>query len=85
MNKLVTLFIAAAISTACSAFAADNTLNMMDTNSDGLISETEYRKHHERMWKIFKKNKDGLVTIQAMERAPGMRKDDKITADCKKD
>ena len=86
MNRLVVaLFTAAAIGAGSTALAADNTLQMMDTNSDGMISETEYQKHHERMWKIFKKNKEGLVTIQDMERAPGMRKDDRITTDCKKE
>jgi Ca2+-binding EF-hand superfamily protein len=84
MNRLVsTLFTAAAICASSSAFAIDNTLKMMDTNGDGMISETEYMKHHERMWKIFKKNQDGLVTIQDMERAPGMRKDLKMMKDDK--
>jgi Ca2+-binding EF-hand superfamily protein len=76
MNRLVSaLLTAAAIGIASSNVAADNTLKMMDTNSDGMISETEYMKHHERMWRMFKKNQDGLVMIQDMERAPGMRKD----------
>jgi Ca2+-binding EF-hand superfamily protein len=80
MNKLVfTLSTAVAIGVLSIALAADNTLKMMDTNSDGMISQTEYMKHHERMWKIFKKNNEGLVTIQDMEKAPGMRKD------CKKE
>jgi Ca2+-binding EF-hand superfamily protein len=63
---------------APAALAADNTLKMMDTNGDGLISKAEYMKHHERMWGVFKKNKDGLVTIEDMKRAPGSgaKKDD---------
>jgi hypothetical protein len=79
MYRLVSaLLTAAAIGIASSAVAADNTLKMMDTNSDGMISETEYMKHYERMWKIFRKSQNGLVMIQDMERAPGMGKCDKM-------
>lgn len=86
MNKVVfALFSSAVMSAASSAFAADNTLKMMDTNSDGMISKQEYMKHHERMWGVFKKNKDGLVAIQDMEKAPGMvKKDDKAMKEGKK-
>jgi hypothetical protein len=56
---------------ATAAIAADNTLKMMDTNGDGLISKAEYLKHHERMWAVFKKNKDGLVAMDDMKKAPG--------------
>jgi Ca2+-binding EF-hand superfamily protein len=84
MNRLVSaLLTAVAIGIASSAVADDNTLKMMDTNGDGMISETEYMKHHERMWKMFKKNQDGLATIQDMERAPGMKKCDKMMKDDK--
>jgi Ca2+-binding EF-hand superfamily protein len=84
MNRLVSaLLTAVAIGATSSAFADDNTLKMMDTNGDGMISETEYMKHHERMWKMFKKNQDGLATIQDMERAPGMKKCDKMMKDDK--
>jgi Ca2+-binding EF-hand superfamily protein len=69
----------ATVSTVTSAFAADNTLKMMDNNNDGLISKTEYMKHHERMWAVFKKNKDGLVTFEDMKRAPGATKSDDKT------
>jgi Ca2+-binding EF-hand superfamily protein len=84
MKRLVSsLVVVAATSFApAAAWAADNTLKMMDTNGDGLISKTEYMKHHERMWAVFKKNKDGQVTLEDMKRAPGAAKSD---ADPKKD
>jgi Ca2+-binding EF-hand superfamily protein len=44
---------------------------MMDTNGDGMISKAEYLKHHERMWAVFKKNKDGLVAMEDMKKVPG--------------
>jgi Ca2+-binding EF-hand superfamily protein len=64
---------------SATAGAADNTLKMMDTNGDGLISKSEYMKHHERMWGVFKKNKDGQVTMEDMKRAPGAAKSDADT------
>ena len=85
MNRLVyALSAVAAIGVVASAIAADNTLKMMDTNNDGMISKAEYMKHHERMWGVFKKNKDGLVSIEDMKRAPGgTGKDDKTMKDSK--
>jgi Ca2+-binding EF-hand superfamily protein len=73
MNKLLyALCAAAAMSVAApAANAGDNTLKMMDTNGDGMISKAEYMKHHERMWAVFKKNKDGHVAMEDMKRAPG--------------
>ena len=83
MNRLAyTCFAAAAVGAATFVSAADNTLKMMDTNADGMISKSEYMKHHERMWEIFKKNKKGLVTIDDMKKAPGGAwKDDKSVKD----
>lgn len=73
MNKLLyTLCTAAVLGVATpAASAADNTLKMMDTNGDGMISKTEYIRHHERMWAVYKKNKDGQVAIEDMKKAPG--------------
>jgi Ca2+-binding EF-hand superfamily protein len=73
MNKLLYALCAAAAMglAAPTVNAADNTLKMMDTNGDGMISKTEYMKHHERMWAVFKKNKDGLVAMEDMKKAPG--------------
>jgi Ca2+-binding EF-hand superfamily protein len=71
-NLFYALCAVAAMGVAAPAVnAADNTLKMMDTNGDGMISKTEYLKHHERMWAVFKKNKDGMVAIEDMKKAPG--------------
>ena len=78
MNKMIYTIFAAVASAASPAFGADNTLKMMDANSDGMISKAEYMKHHERMWGILKKNNDGLVKLEDMKKAPGGAwKDDK--------
>ena len=85
MNRLLYIFFAvAAVGATTLVSAADNTLKMMDTNGDGLISKAEYMKHHERMWAIFRKNKDGLVMMEDMRKAPGGAwKDDKSVKDVK--
>ncbi len=51
------------------AFAMDPMMDMkaMDTNGDGMISKTEYMKHHEAMWAKMKKNSSGSVSMKDMQ------------------
>ncbi len=80
MNKLIaTLYTAALIGAAATATAMDGmkdgcpgmhmkgmSMKMMDTNQDGMISETESMNHHKIMWGKMKKNKDGMVMMKDM-------------------
>ena len=80
MNKLIaTLCTAGLIGAAVTATAMDDmkggcpemhmkgmSMKMMDTNQDGMISETEFMNHHKMMWAKMKKNKDGLVLMKDM-------------------
>jgi hypothetical protein len=79
MNKWIAMLYAATLLGAGAASAMDNmkegcpgmhmkgmSMKMMDTNKDGLISETEFMDHHKMMWTKTKKNKDGLVPVEDM-------------------
>lgn len=69
MNKLTTsLCTAALLSVSAAAVAMDDDhMKMMDANSDGMISKTEYMNHQTMMWGKMKKNKDGMVMMSDMK------------------
>lgn len=70
MKTSLSCIAAAGLMMALSAQAADpvvgttktNVNNMVvDTNGDGVISKSEFTKHHDKMWNDMKKNSNGMV------------------------
>ena len=42
-------------------------MQMMDVNSDGMISKEEFMKHHESMYDKMKKDSNGMVSMKDMQ------------------
>jgi len=89
MNKLILMLTGGALlGTAAWSFAADpmptkntNTAmdpKMMDVNKDGMISKTEFTKHHEAVYDRMPKNASGQVMMKGMEMAQSEMHDGKM-------
>ncbi len=45
-------------------------MKMMDANSDGMLSKTEFMAYHEKMWLGMKKDANGMVDAKMMATMP---------------
>lgn len=85
MKTFLSGIAAAGLMMAWSAQAADDTYGttktnankmnvnnmVVDTNGDGVISKSEFTKHHEKMWNEMQKNSSGMVDSSTWKSSMG--------------